>query len=396
MVEDTILPPRAPRLRFFDYPRGFWLATLASVFAFLSLTLMVVSLPLYVQEVGGDPSQIGLVIGVFALSALASRPYVGRLVDGWGRKPVFLLGTLIFALTPLAYGLAGSIPLLLLVRLIHGLGISTMTTALTPLLTDMVPQGRRGAALGLSGASSITAVILGPPLGTALQASLGFNPLFLICGLSGALAALLTLPIKEPPRTGDDPPGEPRARFRDVARWRGVWVPSLLSLVRAVVWGSIVAFMALHAIQRGIDNPGFFFTAYGMAFMVGTPIAGFFSDRFGRVAVIVPLLGFLVGGLALLANFAGFGLFLLSALFMGLGMGGTSATTEALVMDGVRPSARGTAIGVLYGSFDLGVLLGSALAGVLVAAVGYGNTYLALGALVLLMAGVFWRLMRPS
>lgn len=378
----------------FSYPLQFWLAALAGSLSFLSLTLILVPLPLYVQEIGGDPAQIGLVVGIAALSSLLSRPYVGRMVDLRGKKPVLLVGIIIFIITPLLYGLANSIPLLLLVRFIQGFAISTVTTAMTPLLADMVSPGRRGAALGLAAGFIPVAVIIGPPIGSGIQATLGFFPLFIAASLGSVLALLLVLPVAEPPRSEDDPPETKRESFSEVLRWRGVWVPSLLSFVRALAWGAIVSFLPLFALASGIDNPGLFFTGYGVAFMLGTPVVGRLSDRWGRVAVIVPLMGVLAAGLFFLSNFADLAGFLLAAALVGVGMGGTSGTMDALVVDSVPPRARGSSIGVVYGSFDLGVLLGSALGGFSVQALGYGGTYAFLAFTTLLVTAAFWGLMR--
>ena len=78
-----------------------FLFLLAGAFSFYtSMWLVMLMLPAYVLELGGSESQIGLVLSVFASTALLSRPLVGRMVDTLGRRTVALAGCVVFALAP--------------------------------------------------------------------------------------------------------------------------------------------------------------------------------------------------------------------------------------------------------------------------------------------------------
>ncbi|HWC05935.1 MAG TPA: MFS transporter, partial [Gemmatimonadota bacterium] len=54
---------------------------------FLSVSMLVPTLPLYVRSLGGDPVQIGIVVGSFSIGVLIVRPWVGHAVDSRGRRP---------------------------------------------------------------------------------------------------------------------------------------------------------------------------------------------------------------------------------------------------------------------------------------------------------------------
>ncbi len=96
------------------YPVSFYLAFLAAFLFFSSMHLLIAPLPLYIEQIGGGPAAVGLATGSFSIAAIISRPYMGRLVDTWGRKPTIVLGALMFVIAPLAYILARSVPLLLI------------------------------------------------------------------------------------------------------------------------------------------------------------------------------------------------------------------------------------------------------------------------------------------
>ena len=110
-----------------------------------SLASLLPTLPLYVQDVGGTKQQIGFVMGAFAIGLLLSRPPLGKIADSRGRKQVLLLGAAVAAIAPMGYLLAQSIPLLLLIRVFHGVSIAAFTTAYSALVTDLSPPQESGA-----------------------------------------------------------------------------------------------------------------------------------------------------------------------------------------------------------------------------------------------------------
>lgn len=374
----------------FSYPFSFYLILVSTFLFFISINLLLTPLPLYIKEVGGQPSQIGLVAGVFALTALLSRPLVGRLVDTWGRKPMMMVGSVIFILGPLFYILARSIPSLFLARMFHGAGIAAFTTAYSTLAADLVPPPRRGEALGLAGTAPYLSIIFAPPLGGALLPRLGFFPLFLISAVVAALSLLVSIPIREAARRVNP---QKAAGFLGTLRERYVWVPSLLTVVVGLAYGSLLTFLPLFGIERGIANVGLFFTAYGLMTITMRMPLGRLSDRVGRMRVIVPAMLLLSLALAGLKVAGGMELLIVAAILYGLGDSGAGAATVALVVDEAPLEVRGTAIGVLYASFDLGAGLGGVVMGTVAGMVGYGRMFLLLGLIALVGVVVFVGLM---
>ena len=358
---------------------------------FVSMHLLRIPLPLYVERVGGDLSQVGLVMGTFAVSAILARPYVGRLVDRLGGKPSLLLGSLIFAIGPLLYMVSRSVPALLVARFTHGFGISAITTAYIIIVAALAPPGRRGEAIGLSAAAMPVALMTAPAIGASLLESWGFVPLFILSASLAALSLLTAFFIAEP-RSADrnDPShGESEGAFFQVISLRSVWVPSVAMGVMAVTYGSILTFLPLFAIQRGIDNPGLFFTAYGLTLIAAQVLAGRVSDRVGRHRVIVPAMVLLALAFPVLASVQSLPLLLGVAVLYGLGFGSARATLNALMVDGVPTSIRGMAMSIAYGSFDLGVGLGSYLLGWVAQIWGYQVMYGSVGVVCLLGVAVF-------
>jgi MFS family permease len=373
------------------YSVSFFLAMLNNFLFFASMHLLRIPLPLYVERIGGDPSQVGLVMGIFAVAATLARPYVGRLVDRLGGKPSLLIGSLIFAISPLLYIISRSVPALLVARFIYGFGISATTTAYITIVAALAPAGRRGEAIGLSAAAMPVALVTAPAIGASLLESWGFVPLFILSASVAALSLLTAFFIVEPRSTDRNDPSdeEGEGAFFPVIRLRSVWVPSLAMGVMAVTYGTILTFLPLFALQQGIDNPGLFFTAYGLTLIAAQVLAGRVSDWVGRFRVIVPAMVLLALAFPVLASVQSLPLLLGVAVLYGLGFGGARVNLNALMVDNVPDTIRGMAMSIAYGSFDLGVGLGSYLLGWVAQIWGYQVMYGVVGVVCLVGVVVF-------
>jgi MFS family permease len=163
-----------------------------------------------------------------------------------------------------------------------------------------------------------------------------------------------------------------------------------------VPYGGLVGFLPLLAQARGLGPTGWAYTTYTVTAIVGGPLAGWISDRFGRQKVIVP--GALVVivsqlGLALVAR--RWGLLGLTALY-GLGWGALRTGVDALVQDSAGSKARSSAVAAQYTSFDLGVGGGSLGLGTLAEAASYTAAYGLAGGAALLGLGLLTVVGEPA
>ncbi|HZS33986.1 MAG TPA: MFS transporter [Methylomirabilota bacterium] len=352
-----------------------WLATFLFYFGF-QLLLPVV--PLYAASLGGREGDVGFIIGVFALAAMLLRPIAGELADRVGRRPLVLVGTVIFALAPLGYAAARSIPVLLLARLFHGVGMGLGPTAATAVVTDLTPPERRGAAMGLFGLASALGLALGPYLGIELAHRAGFAASFATAAAVEAVALALAwrLPETRPaPPAGSADGGVPGAgRLGQWARrWfsAGAVFPAGLILALYVSYGGLASFLPLFAARRQLGNPGLFFTVFAVASVAVRPVAGHVADRVGRRAVVAPALAVAAASLVLLAFAASPAGLLAAAAVYGVGFGAGQPALLAMATDRVPAQQRGRAMGTVYTAWELGISGGSVVLGLCAARFGY-------------------------
>ncbi len=121
----------------------------------------------------------------------------GRLGDRFGPKNIYLTGLAIFTIASLACGLATSLEMLIVARAVQGLGAALMTPQTMAVITRTFPAQRRGAAMGLWGATAGVATLVGPLAGGLLVDGLGWEWIFFInipVGVIGFIAALVLVP----------------------------------------------------------------------------------------------------------------------------------------------------------------------------------------------------------
>jgi MFS family permease len=355
------------------YPLSFYLAIAANFFFFASFQWTYVTLPGYIQQLGGNAAQIGLAIGVSTLSAVVLRPGVGRLVDRWGRKTALVLGAALFTLEPILYTLTRSVWPFLGVRLLRGLGIAAFTTAYTALIADLAPPARRGEAVGLSGVTNNLGMLFAPALGALVLARWGYTIHFLASAAIGAGSLAAILFVTEP-RRHEQASGN-GSGFWTVARQRPVWVASLAATGLAVAYGAILSFLPPFAAEQGLAAAGGYFAAFAVAMMATQASAGWLSDRVGRRAVAIP--GLVAAALAAagLTMARTDGALLVAGAGLGLSWGLVRAGLDTSVVDAVPAEERGTALGVLYTCFDAGIGIGSFGLGLVAQAQNYAAAF---------------------
>jgi MFS family permease len=378
------------------YSPTFYLAFLACFLFFSSAHLLITPLPLYIQELGGSAAQVGLAQTAFAISAIVLRPYIGRLVDLRGRKPALLVGMAIFALGPLCYTQVSTIPSLQVARMFHGIGIAAFTSGYYTLIADVTPPSRWGAALGLGGIAPFLAMIPASPAGASLLQHSGFTVVFLTAGLTALVGLFVVMAIAEPgqQQSTSSAGGSASVGLVDVIRLRGVLAPALTTLTLGVTYGTVYTFLPLFAVERGLGNPGLFFTALSLSLVASRSTAGRLSDRWGRLTVILPMLAILATSMLGLNWAYGLPTLLAMAVLQGIGLGGARVGLETTVVDTAPAEARGRALSLVYFCLDVGIGGGSLAMGAVADLMGYGQGYLVVGVLLLLTLVLFAGAMR--
>jgi MFS family permease len=367
------------------FTRNFALVCVASLGQQISFQLLLATMPLYVLQMGGRETEVGLLMGIVAAAALAVRPASGWAVETLGRKKTMLVGPAAFATASAAYAFAGSIPVLLALRTLHGLGIGTFNTGAPTLVSDQAPISRRGEALGYFGMSQTLSQALGPAIGLFIMEAWGFRWLFGISSGMALTSLVLCFLLKD-----YYVPGPSRRLAWNMFVSVKVLKPLILVLGMSFATGSILSFVPLYGRSQGVSNPGFFFTIYALVMLLSRPVSGRLSDRVGRIAVAGPGMVFISAGLGLLAFSGQWGSLALSAAILGVGLGAAMPALMALMIDLVGPAERGGAMSTFGIGLDVGIGIGSVVQGMVAEAYGFGAAFGLTATVTLLAVAVYW------
>ena len=350
------------------WSRDFILIMTISLSAFLGFQMLMPTLPVYAKELGGSDAIAGLVIGIFALTALVARPLSGYALDHFGRKKLLMAGLVVFGGSAVAYHGAATLGLLLFIRSFHGFGWGISSTAASTTATDLIPRQRLGEGMGYYGLSGTLSMAVAPAAGLWIMQEWGFSTLFSVAAVMVVVGLVLAGWIHYPPV-----PLAGRRSFSLVEKT--ALMPATVMFFLTMTYGSIVSFLALYAQQQNIGNVGSFFFVYAAALLVTRPFAGRLSDRIGFDLLILPGIVCVMAAMAVIAlSHTLLGL-LAAAMLYGFGFGAVMPCLQALSVMNTPPDRRGGANGTFFTGFDLGLGLGSVIWGAVAQIIGYGAMF---------------------
>ncbi|GAC1343777.1 MAG: MFS transporter [Candidatus Dormibacteria bacterium] len=176
-----------------------WIAlsatSLGALLASLNMSTLVIALPALLRSLHTGLLDVVWVLLSYMLAQTATVLSVGRLGDLWGRKRLYVAGFAIFTALALASGFAGSAGVLILLRVVAGVGGALMLANSGAIVTDAFPRRQLGLALGVNTMVIAVGAAVGPVLGGWLT-SFGWQWVFWFnvpVGLVGTVASLVLL-----------------------------------------------------------------------------------------------------------------------------------------------------------------------------------------------------------
>ncbi len=183
-----------------------WAVIAAHFAAPFMFSAVAVALPKLGEELSAGASALGLVETLFLAGSVAFLLPVGRLADISDRRALYRGGLALFGLTSLAIAAAGSITVILGLRLIQGIAAAVISGTGPAILADVVPAEGRGKAYGAAIGVTYGGLTLGPLVGGMLVGTLGWRSVFIV-GAAFLLAAYLLLRRFLPSTWRRPPPG---------------------------------------------------------------------------------------------------------------------------------------------------------------------------------------------
>jgi len=410
--------------------RLLWTLALGVFAGALDLSVLSPALPALGRDFAVQTNELAWVFTLYLLVTVLSIALASTLADRYGRRPVYLACLSLFAVGSVVAIVAPSYSIFLIARAVQALGAGGIFPVATATIGDVVPAGRRGAALGVVAATWGLAAVIGPVVGGLVTHFVSWRWIFAAnvpLAVVVFVLALRDVPIdasrrREPLDVG----GLALLCLGLLALMDGLIAARLLIGVLGIVilacfaiWETaarapivplelirtpqLVKTYALEVVIGVLEGSLFFIPtvlvgAQGMSylgaglvaalgaftFVAVIPTAGRALDRIGSRDVL--LVGAILTELGLATFALGFqslALTLVAMVVAGAGFGSLlGAPTRFIVTSETPERARATAVGFLSQALIVGQILGSSLAGALFGLAaneiaGYRHAYLA-------------------
>ncbi|OCB14591.1 transporter [Mycolicibacterium porcinum] len=352
---------------------------------FAGFSLLLPAAPMWAVRIGADSLGAGAVNSVLMLFTVIAQLLVGWLLRRVGWAGTQALGLVLLGMPAVAHLLTGSLWQVLLLAALRGLGFGILTVCSVRGIAALIPQERRGRAIGAYGLSIAAPQFVLTPLAPWLAENVGYQLVFTL-----AAVPLLAVPLaftRPAPILVHEPHTD---RLDGVGA--GLVGPIGALVVITAAGGGILTFAP--QLSGATTALGALLAMTGTAALARWLIGGI-ADHHGAARFIGPMLGVGAAGLAVIAvgiGVAGW-LVVLGAALLGTAYGALQNLTLVQAFAATGEHARG-AVSVAWNvGFDAGTGLGSLAVGALATSFSFPTAFAVMTA-ACVVVGLVWVLMR--
>lgn len=384
-----------------EAPPYFLVVSCTTMMLVTGISILVPVLPGYASSFGVGATEAGMVVGAFAVGRLLFGVAGGALADRFGFRGVCVTGCVITGSASLVAGFTEAFDVLLVARLVQGMGSALYMNAAMALIIGILPEGKAGRWMSAYQGIFLLGLAVGPVIGGLVAEVFGLRAPFhayTLMSLVGLVLSVTMLPRKDQAerlRAAADESQAPPSFGRAEAVRR---------LLRHPAFGiSMLVIIAMFVVRAGLRNTAIplyaeeilFMSSGGIGLLVTVAAIGQLSamwhagtalDRWGRKPVVAGSL-FVAATVVLLFALAGtpWLLFVCMAL-LGLVTAYSTAAPTVILVDIADRRVRGTAVGIQRMANDFAQLIGPVVIGLTLDHAGYYWMFVLTAVLVLCAA----------
>lgn len=376
------------------FTRDFSLICLANLCTCMAGYSIMPVLPLYLMDELHCPKTVmGAAMAVFPLMALLFRPVSGLMTDRFNRRHVLILSTLVCVVCfPLCLAATGVL-LFMLIRLLHGMAFSSMSTSQATIAVDFMPEGRIGTGIGFFSSTVSLGMIFGPMLGLFVADTFSYAAAFWVpsvFALAGAVCQMLLRSKKQHVIVS-------RKLTPDMFFMKKGLFALVALLIVAFMQGMITNYVSVLAREHGLaEYASLYFLLMGLGLMGSRLFSGYVADQGFMVHLICLAELFTLGGVMLLTCTTSPTVFVLCGALLGVSMGALTPSFQTILVRLADKTQRGVANSMFFIGMDGGIFFALIAGGVIADIMGMAAAYRvgALGQLVSL--AIFLKFIMPQ
>lgn len=335
----------------------------------LGMCLLIPILPVFLQNSGFTETQIGIIMGATAMSALIIRPWIGLQVDSQGSRPVILIGQILLIASTIGYWWATSFFAFFALRMLYGIGQAFYGTGAVTFASSIGSGESNSNAIAMYTLTTMFGLGLSMSMAQATFDNFGFNALIgisaILIGIAFCVMKWRSQAIKLAPSTVT------RTPFMDVLRSKVVFASTLCQFAASFSFSAILTFIPLAAIDQGVNFYSLFFIAFAISVISSRVFVQKINHMLGLVnAIVYSSIMMLLGILLLLADISPI-ILIVSGILFGLGFGVVYPTLVVFLVQRINQTNRGTALGIVIAAGDIGNAISTAILGGVAEHLGY-------------------------
>lgn len=357
--------------------------------------MLLATVTQYVSEFGATASLAGMVSGLYIVGGMFSRLASGKSLERFEWKRLALAAAGIHFAACCFYPFVRSLPLLMAVRFLHGVGFGMASSAIATIGMSILPKSRFGEAGGYFMMGTTLSVGIGPFAGGAIYDRFGASGCFagamVMSALTGFFLLFVDLSAVEEAKPVKKPTEDPRARRTLSALLEPKAVPiSVVTALSALGYIGVMSFYRLYAEEVNLESAfSRFFLLYAAFLLFLRPMAGKLQDRRGNKWVFLPgLIGQAVG-LAVMSLRPCALTLVICALGCAMGYGSFLSAGNVVACQRAPALRRSYAVTTFYLCCDIAMGIGPGLLGAVVTASGYTVMYYVSAGITLLALPLF-------
>lgn len=337
---------------------------------------MVVVVSYAAGELGVGGTLAGLASGAFIVGALLGRLIIGEGVERIGLKRVLIAGLVVFLVGLIFDLLLPGFAVLVISRVVQGLGYGFATTSLGTIVARIIPAARKGEGMSYYTMFLTLSTALGPFVANIIYDG-SMMGVLLVALVALAVSLILGVAVKVPDGVIDNgsADSEPRHGFSRFLEPKAVPI-GIVTFFMALTFASIMNFGNAYAADLSMSTyASALFAVYAGFTIFSRLFTGKLFDRFGPNCVLYP--SFILFALALvcMAWAPGGWAFIAAGALMGLGYGTYMSLSQTIAIQVSPAEHTGLATSTFFILMDLGTGFGPSLLGTMVGAMGYSNMY---------------------
>ncbi len=347
-----------------------------------SFFMVATILSKYLMSLGATVSMAGFIVGLFSITSLFCRPLSGIMADRFSNVSLLKWSNVLMGVGLIGFTITKQIPLLIVFRIINGIGFAFGGTSQISLASHYIPKDKMGEGIGYLGLGMVLGSAVAPGFGLAIADNLGMDITFLIAAALTVVAYVILCFQKKEKKSVV----KSRISFSDIIAVKALPY-TLVAGSYSFVNGIIASYLVLYSDEIGVEGISLYFTVCAIVLFIIRPFSGKLMDKKGIRVTVLPGLILTACAMFMLGSSRTLILILITGVIRSLGQGAAQPSLQAGAISAVGKDRSGVATSTYYLGGDVcqgfGPMIGGAILGGITGIAGYTTLFNICGVLLL-------------